>query len=204
MSRYYPIYLNLKGKKCVVVGGGEVAERKALLLEDCQAKVTLISSSLTSCLKSMVDEGRISHLERPFKQGDLQGAFLVIGATSDRDVNREIFEEATEKGILVNIVDDPDLCNFIVPSLVRRGDLLLSISTGGIAPGLSRKIRQDLEKEFGEEYEEYLKLLADFRHKVKAKYPDKQDRYQAWQRILSSDLLERIRKGETVDLEEFL
>lgn len=181
-----------------------MAERKAMVLEDCQAKVTVISPSLTSSLKSMVDEGRISHLGRSFKQGDLEGAFLVIGATSDSNVNREIFEEATARGILVNIVDDPDLCNFIVPSHVRRGDLLLSISTGGIAPGLSKKIRQHLEKEFGQEYAEYLELLADFRDKVKEKYPDEQDRYQAWQRILSSDLLERIRKKETIDVEEFL
>lgn len=204
MSRYYPIYLNLKDKKCVVVGGGEVAERKALVLEDCQAKVTVISPSLTPRLKNLVDGGGVSHLDRLFKRDDLEGVFLVIGATSDCAVNREIFEEATEKGILVNIVDDPDLCNFIVPSHVRRGDLLISIATGGIAPGLSRKIRRDLEKEFGEEYEEYLKLLADFRRKVRAKYPDEPDRYQAWQRILSSNLLERIRKKETVDVEEFL
>lgn len=204
MTRYYPVNLDVTGKRCVVVGGGEVAERKVVLLEDCQAAVTVVSPGLTSCLKSMVEKGRVEHAARAFEPGDLDGAWLVIAATSDPAVNQAVFEEAGRRGILVNVVDDPARCNFTVPSLVRRGDLLISISTGGVAPGLSKRIRQELERQFGGEYEEYLVVLAAFRDKVRSHYADEADRRAAWERILDSNVLERIKRGELVDPEEFL
>ncbi len=193
---YYPICLNLKSKKCIVVGGGTIAERKVLALIDCGAKITVISPKLTKLLERLKPEGKIEHIEREYKKGDLEGAFLVIGATDNPLVNEVIYEEAGILNLLVNIVDVPERCNFIVPSIMRRGDLLLSISTSGNAPALAKKIRLDLEKKFGPEYGPYLNLLGEIREKIKLKYKCVDERSKAWNRILESDILNLVKNGE--------
>lgn len=194
----------MKDKKCVVVGGGKVAERKVTRLLESQAKVVVVSPDLTPGLDELRKRGEIEHQARSYQEDDLEEAFLVISAADKRDVNERVSREACGKTLLVNVVDAPELSNCFVPSIVRRGDLLISISTGGIAPGLAKRIRTDLERLYGKEYDEYLKILAQFREKVKEKHEDQAERYLAWQRILDSDLLERIRKGETVSVEEFV
>ncbi len=193
---YYPIYLNLKGKKCVVVGGGSVAERKVLSLIDCEARVVVISPNLIELLEELKSKGKIEHIEREYKEGDLEGAFVVIGATDSPSVNRAIYKEASALNLLVNIVDVPKICNFIVPSIVRRGDLTISISTSGKAPALAKKIRLELEEIFGQEYETYLNLLEEVREKIKQKYESSDERNDAWHRILESDILDLIREGK--------
>ncbi|MDO8885938.1 bifunctional precorrin-2 dehydrogenase/sirohydrochlorin ferrochelatase [Candidatus Oleimmundimicrobium sp.] len=201
---YYPVYLNLKNKKCVVVGGGNVAERKVLALIDCGAKVTVISPKLTKLLERLKSEGKIEHIGREYEKGDLKGAFVVIGATDNSSVNKEIYKEASALNLLVNIVDVPEICNFIVPSLVRRGDLTISISTSGKAPALAKKIRLKLEKEFGPEYEPYLNLLGEIREKIKEKYDLADERNKAWGRILESNILKLIRDGKDELLKEII
>ena len=145
MSSYYPVYLSLEGKKCVVVGGGEVAWRKVETLLAAGTKVCLVSPEITPGIDELVKAGKLVHIRREYRTGDLEGAFLVIGATDNEDINRQVACDAEKTGILVNIVDVPKLCNFIVPSKVERGDLIISISTGGTSPALAKKIRKQLE-----------------------------------------------------------
>src|SRR5262245_2635023 len=128
--RYYPIYLDLNGRDVLVVGGGAIAEGKALQLVEAGARVTVVSPELTDALRAAVEREEINHLSDAFAEGDLNGAFLVIGATDDRNVNERIARAAKERGLLCNVVDQPDLCNFITPALVTRGELQISVSTG--------------------------------------------------------------------------
>ena len=138
---YYPIFMDIKGKPCVVIGGGRVAERKVLSLLNAGAKVCVVSPRLTDGIKKLVRERRVKVIKRAYKQGDIDSAFLAYSATDKREINREIFKEAKGKGILLNVVDVPDMCNFIVPSVVERGDLLIAISTSGKSPALAKRIR---------------------------------------------------------------
>ena len=133
--RYYPINVNIKGKRCLIVGGGQVAERKVEGLLKAGAKVVVISSRLTPKLKRLSDRGIIMNIARNYRKGDLKGAVLAFGATNDPGINRRILREAREEGVFLNAVDDPQNSDFAVPSLVCRGDLLISISTGGKKPG---------------------------------------------------------------------
>lgn len=163
--KYYPAFLNLKDKPCIVIGGGEVAERKIKALLDAEASVTVISPELTPSLKELSKKGRIKHISRPYKRGDLEGAFLVIAATSDMEVNRDVYEEASDRP--VNVVDVPELCTFIVPSVIRKGDLTIAISTSGTSPALARAIREQLEETIPEEIAEVLDLLRSLRPVLK-------------------------------------
>lgn len=160
---YYPVLLNLKGKKCVVVGGGKVAERKTLPLLRSGAEVTVISPECTVRLKEENLKGRIQYISRRYKKGDLKNAFLVIAATDSNETNRKISEDAT---CLVNIVDMPLLCNFIVPSVVRRGPLTIAVSTSGISPSLARTIRKELEGLYGREFVKHLNYIKKMRAKA--------------------------------------
>jgi len=172
-----------------------VAERKARSLLQAEARVTVISPILTGGLQQLVEEGRMEWVQRAYQQGDLAEAFLVIGATDDTDTNERVWQEAVERGLLVNIVDDLARCNFIVPSLVRRGDLCLAISTGGKSPALAKRLRERLEAEFGPEYAEFVALLGDLRERVKAQYPEAEERKTMWYRLVDSDIIELIRQG---------
>lgn len=195
MSNYYPVYLDLKGKKCVVVGGGEVARRKVETLLAAGAAVCLISPEVTPAISGLVKTGKLVHINREYQNGDLNDAFLAIGATDNEDINRQIAGEAEEAGIMVNIVDVPKLCNFIVPSKVERGDLIISISTGGKSPALAKKIRQQLEELYDDEYAEYVALLGKCREQVLRQIPDIKKRRQIFQALVDSDLIELIRQG---------
>ncbi|MFQ5645830.1 MAG: bifunctional precorrin-2 dehydrogenase/sirohydrochlorin ferrochelatase [bacterium] len=165
-KRYYPLHLDLAGKICVVVGGGRVAERKVNTLLQYGAAVVLVSPEISEKLSELVSE--ITWHKRSYRKGDLEKAFLAYSATDDNAINRQVYEEARHRNILVNVVDVPDLCNFIVPSIVSRGDLSLSVSTGGKSPALSKKIRKELEKSYGGEYADYLILLGNIREFVKS------------------------------------
>ncbi|MFQ5826028.1 MAG: bifunctional precorrin-2 dehydrogenase/sirohydrochlorin ferrochelatase [Dehalococcoidia bacterium] len=134
-AAYYPVFLNIAGRRCLVIGGGEVAERKVASLLDCGGRVTVISPRLSPGLEEKQAQGAIEALARDFQPGDLEGAFLVIAATDDPGVNDKIVREARKRGILINVVDQPGECDFIVPSTVHRGELVVAISTGGQKPG---------------------------------------------------------------------
>jgi precorrin-2 dehydrogenase/sirohydrochlorin ferrochelatase len=164
--KYYPVFLNIRDKKCVIVGGGEVAARKAERLLDCGAKVFIISPQLTPELAALKEKDIISHIATEYTGDLINGAALVIGATDDEKTNAAISLDARSKGIPVNIVDDPQKCDFILPSLVQRGDLAITIGTGGKSPALARYMREELESKYGKEYEIFLNILGNLRVKM--------------------------------------
>ncbi|MDO8589056.1 MAG: bifunctional precorrin-2 dehydrogenase/sirohydrochlorin ferrochelatase [Armatimonadota bacterium] len=194
---YYPINLDIRGRKCLVVGGGEVAERKVGVLHACEASVRVVSPRSTERLRELARQGRIELIARGFAAEDLSGAVLVIAATDDAAVNEQIYRLAEEAGILVNVVDSPDMCNFIVPATVTRGNLQISVSTGGKSPALAKRIRRELESQYGYEYEEFVEILGEMRDKVKAKYTNQKDREAAFNRLVESDVLQLLTAGET-------
>lgn len=196
MTLYYPIFLNLKHKLCVVVGGGGVAERKVKSLLACSAKVLVVSPDLDQELQELHQKGLIQYRQGSFSSEDFLGAFLVIGATDSRQTNSEITKQARKQGILVNIVDSPDECDFIVPATVERGELVISISTGGKSPALARKIRQELEEKYGEEYAEFLDIMGELREVIKKKIPDQPQRERVFQSLIESDIIQLIKMGQ--------
>lgn len=191
VPRYYPAYLDLKNKKAVVVGGGSVAERKILSLLKAHADVKVISPYLTKRLEREKETGRIQHVCRHYKKGDLRGAFLVIAATNSPRINEQASHDAP---YLVNVVDVPDLCNFIVPSLVKRGLLTVAISTSGVSPAFSKSVRKELEKIYGPEFSDYLNALKVIRKKAKETIRDKKKRRDFLKAIASEKMIEMIRR----------
>ncbi|MBS4025610.1 MAG: bifunctional precorrin-2 dehydrogenase/sirohydrochlorin ferrochelatase [Clostridia bacterium] len=202
MANLYPVYVNLVKQKCLVVGGGEVAERKVISLVECDATVTVISPECTQFLRQLAEEGKIDYIQRRYDPGDLEDAFLVISATDNQEVNKLVASSCFSKGILVNIVDVPDLCNFFVPSVVRRGDLTISISTGGKSPLLASKLRKELEGQFGEEYQQYLEIMGRVRQQVLTECDDPSKRKAIFQRLVESDILQLLREGKEFSAKE--
>jgi precorrin-2 dehydrogenase/sirohydrochlorin ferrochelatase len=160
------VFLNLKDKLCIVIGGGRVAERKIENLLTVQAKIKVISPEVTLKLKKLAEEGKIEWERRGYKKGDLNSAWLVIAATDNPEIQKEIFKEAEEKRIFCNVVDVPELCSFIVPSTIRRGLLTIAISTSGVSPAVARRLRETLEEIIGEEYVLYVELMKDLRKQI--------------------------------------
>ncbi|HAA84443.1 MAG TPA: bifunctional precorrin-2 dehydrogenase/sirohydrochlorin ferrochelatase [Thermodesulfobacterium commune] len=163
---YFPVFLNLEGKLCVVIGGGKVGERKVLSLLQAKAFVKLISPEATPVLQKLAEEGQILWEKRIYQPGDLEGAWLVVAATNDPSTQRSIYDEANAKRVFCNMVDVPEFCSFIVPSVVKRGSLTIAISTSGASPAVARRIRESLEMQFGPEYEIYLKLMENLRKQI--------------------------------------
>jgi precorrin-2 dehydrogenase / sirohydrochlorin ferrochelatase len=193
--RYYPVFLDLHNLPCLVIGGGQVGERKVKTLQSCAAKVFLISRDLTPYLEEEVRQGRIELLAPAYQTEHLAGKFLVIGATDDPNLNGKIGREARERGLLCNIVDKPRACNFILPSLVSRGDLTIAVSTAGKSPALAKKIRQDLEKVFPEIYGLYLELLGQIRNEILARNLSQQENQKIFQTLVDSPVLSWVESG---------
>ncbi|HOW57582.1 MAG TPA: bifunctional precorrin-2 dehydrogenase/sirohydrochlorin ferrochelatase [Smithellaceae bacterium] len=165
--KYYPVFWNIQNKKCVVVGGGEVAARKVRRLLACGARVLVVSPQLTPELAALIADNSLEHVALEYHSRYLTGAVLVIGATDDENINDAVSRDARAGCIPVNIVDDPQKCDFILPSLVERGDLTIAIGTGGQSPALSRHLREELEGIYGEEYEVLLRILGKLRPRMK-------------------------------------
>ncbi len=192
--KYYPIFLNLQGKLCVVVGGGRVAERKVQGLLRAGAKVKVISPRLTKRLVRLKEQGKIiSHL-RNFRAADLQNAYLAIAATNDHSVNEKVYEQAMKQKIPINVVDDPKHSSFIVPSLVKRGDLILAISTSGKSPALARFLRRKLEKDLGPEYSYLGKFLGVLRRRLLSSPIESKERQRIFGLLASERSLDLIRQ----------
>jgi precorrin-2 dehydrogenase/sirohydrochlorin ferrochelatase len=200
-SAYYPVFLTLKGKRAVVVGGGKVAERKIMSLMKVGACIKVISPYLTKRLEKERKKGTITHLSRYYKKGDLKNAFLVIAATSSPDINRRVSEDAS---CLVNVVDTPDLCNFIVPSVIKRGALTFAISTSGISPGLSRSIRKEIETLYGTEFSDYLKSLKIIRINAMKIIRDKKRRGIFLKEIASDRIIKMLRVRGPKETKRFI
>ena len=200
--RSYPINLvGLEKRRCVVVGGGEVAQRKVeSLLEASAERVVVISPGLTPKLRVLLQAKRIEHRPRGYQHGDLEGAFLVIAATDDADVNRDVWQEAQERRLLINVVDDPHRCNFFAPSVVRRGDLTISICTGGQDPALSARLRQELEPRFGREYAAFLEIAGALRDRVGRELSGRA-RSRFWNALADSEILALLKEGKRQEAE---
>ncbi|MEW6665574.1 MAG: bifunctional precorrin-2 dehydrogenase/sirohydrochlorin ferrochelatase [Thermodesulfobacteriota bacterium] len=193
---YYPIFLDLRGKKVLVVGGGSVAERKIDTLLDFGGTVCVVARRLTPVLAGYVDEGKIRFEGEEFKESHLNDAFLVIAATDDPLLNRRVSRFSRERGILVNAVDQPGDCTFIVPSTLRRGDLVVAVSTSGKSPALARRLRERLEETFGKEYETLLDVLGKIREEVLSKGLSQEENGRILRRLVDSDLLPAIRQKD--------
>jgi len=193
---YYPVCLDLDGRLCVVVGGGKVAERKVRGLLACRAQVKVISPDLTDELSSMHGAGMLKWVERPYQKGDLAHAFLVIAATDDELAQQQVQEEAAEHNKLLNVVDVPSRCNFILPATVRRGDLTLAIATGGKSPALAKKLRKELEKRIGPEYTVLVNILGAFRPLILASGLSQPENELLFHQLLHDDMVDWIKEKD--------
>jgi len=214
---YYPVSLDLEGRSCIVVGGGKVAERKAKGLLSCGAVVRVVSPELTKHLITLYNEKVLAWTKRKYQEGDLVKAFLVIAATDDLEVQRRAYQEAERRGILINVADVPQKCNFILPATVRRGDFTISVSTAGKSPALAKYLRRELEKRFGPEYKILVDILGVLRRSVLDKGQAQVDNEPLFTKLIHEEMaiwikdkkwdkVERhIRSvlGEDVDLGEF-
>lgn len=189
---YYPIFIDLKGKRVIVVGGGKVAERKIETLLEYGAIVDVITRQLSPSLSRYVEEERIKHIGEEFNESCLNDAYMVIAATNDPLLNHQISLNARKRGLLINAVDQPSDCDFIVPSILRRGDLQIAVSTSGKSPALARKIREDLEKKFGDEYKTLLIFLGGLRKEILSRGLSHDENSRMFHAVIDSHILEAI------------
>ena len=174
--RLFPQFIKLAGRRCLVVGAGDVAESKISGLLDAQAAVRIVAPEATPQVQSWAADGKLEWLARPCEPSDLDGMFLVVVATSDPELQRNISAEARNRGVLCNVVDVPELCDFYYPAVAQRGALQIAVSTAGQSPALSQRLRKELEEQFGPEYEAWLEQLGEERAKLFAAPMDPEDR----------------------------
>lgn len=196
MPTYYPMMVNLAGRRCLVVGGGRVAERKVGLLLDCGADVTVVSPAATRKIADLAARGAIRLARRSVRPRDLDRVFLAFAATDDAQVNRGVAQKVRKAGGLVNVADAPAACNFLVPAVVRRGDLTIAISTGGGSPALAKRLRQRLEATIGPEYEAFLATLRELRAQAQRVIADPKARQAVLRRAVDSNLFEHAARGD--------
>lgn len=204
----YPVNLNIYNKKVLVVGGGVIATRKTERLLERGANVTLVAPEITEKINGFIKKSRIEWVQREYKAGDESGAFAVFCAVSSEKKNLKMEEGLSErcvkKNILINIADKPELCTFTLPALVSRGEFDIAIFTGGLSPRLSRKIREDLEKIYGEEYTTYVKILGLMRREIKMKkYPQSRNQ-KLFDELVNSDLFELVKDKKFSDVSIFI
>lgn len=190
--RYYPVLLDVENKKALVVGGGQVAQRKAESLLEQGARVYVVSQEVTPELENLIKDGKVVYLGKQFEEAQLEGIFLIIAATDDHYTNQKISRSARKRGILVNAVDQPEDCDFIIPSVLNRGDLVIAVSTSGKSPALSKRIRRELEGQFGREYASFLKLMGRVRSKVLSKRLSQKENSRIFHELVNSGMLRAI------------
>ena len=202
--QYYPVHLDIKNRNCLIVGGGAVGTRKVNTLLECGAHVTVVSPDPTSQLARLASEASITLKRRAYRSDDLSGMFLVIGATDDETLNLQISKDAERAHILCNIVDRPEVCNFILPSIVRRGDLVITISTSGKSPALAKNLRQKLETQFGREYADFLLLMGAIRQKLLSQSHEPEAHKALFNQLIDSDLIQLMQAGKTAEINSLL
>jgi siroheme synthase-like protein len=197
MKAYYPLFADLRGRRCVVIGGGLVAQRKVTTLLRFGAKVTVVSPAATQRLRRYAKQGTIRYVPRRFKACDLDEAWLVYAATDDEAVNQRVFQTASRQRIFTNVVDQPPLCSFIAPAIMKRGELVIAISTGGASPTVAKRLRREFERTIGAEYAELLQLLKSLRPIAKRKLPSYHDRKRYFDRLIQGRTFAFVRRGKT-------
>ncbi|OEH84197.1 hypothetical protein BHU72_12395 [Desulfuribacillus stibiiarsenatis] len=194
MERYYPVFLRVQDRLCVVVGGGNVAERKVKSLLQDGASIRVISPQVTDTLQHLAKNNSIEFVQRPFQCGDLADAFLAYAATNSKQVNEQVYEDAKRYSVLVNMIDAPELCDFIVPSRVDRGRLQIAISTSGASPALTKHLRQELESYFGDEYDIFLDWMQQLRSWLLHNEPLEQRRRELFRQVIEMPVLQLLRE----------
>jgi precorrin-2 dehydrogenase len=202
--QYYPIFLNIKERSCLVVGGGDVGTRKVEMLLKCGASVTIVSSDATEKLKHLSKEQRIRLIIRKYTSSDLENRFLVIGATNDEQLNQQISMDAEKQKLLCNIVDRPAVCNFILPAIVQQGDLVMAISTSGKSPAFAKKLRKDLENQFDEAYAVFLYLMGAIRSRLLAQKHAPEEHKPLFKKIIESDIISWIQTHQFESIDALL
>jgi len=190
VTSLFPMFLKLEGKRCLVVGAGSVGESKIAGLLDTGARIRVVSLTATPAVREWAHVGRVELEFRPFHPDDFKGIFLTVVATSSRSLNERIYDEAKKHGVLCNVVDVPDLCDFFYPSIVRRGDLQIAVSTAGKSPSLAQKIRQELEKQFGAGYAAWVAELGETRKLILSSDLDKQKKLDLLHSLASREAVE--------------
>jgi precorrin-2 dehydrogenase/sirohydrochlorin ferrochelatase len=201
---YYPVFLDIKDQKVIIVGGGSVAERKVENLLTYGCRIYITAHHLTQYLNNLVTEGKIERVEYNEIPAQMEDAFMAIAATDDPLINREVSVMAKKQRVLINAVDQPDDCSFIVPSAVKRGDLHIAISTGGKSPALAKRIRKELESSFGEEYGILVDIMGLIRKKILALDKPQGQNKEIFEKLANADLPELIRKNDRQGFKEAL
>ncbi|RQD75803.1 MAG: bifunctional precorrin-2 dehydrogenase/sirohydrochlorin ferrochelatase [Candidatus Syntrophonatronum acetioxidans] len=201
MGSFYPLSLDIEGRKVLVVGGGKVALRKVETLLSFNARVHLVSPEALPSLEEMADKGEIVFHREKYRRAFLKGAMLAIGATGDQQVNREVARDARRENIPVNVIDNPDSCTFLVPAVVKRGSLTISISTEGKSPALAAQVRKELESNYGKEYQVFLDYLGKVRNRVINEVSDPDRRREIFVEM-SDPALVKLVKGDDLSLLE--
>ena len=194
--RYYPVCLDIKGRHCLVVGGGQVGTRKVKTLLDCGARVTVVSPQVTQALAELVGNGQITWKSRAYSASDQEGAFLVIGATDEEALNHAVYEDAKQAGRLCNIADQPQRCNFVLPSIMQQGDLMIAISTAGKSPAFAKFMRRQLQEQFGPEYGTFLDLMGAVRQHLLAQAHAPEAHKPIFEALIEQGMLELIRQDD--------
>ncbi len=202
--KYYPVHLDINNRDCLVVGGGGVGSRKVKTLLACGARVTVVSRETSKHLQDLAASGEIRLERRSYRSDDLDGMFLVIGATNDEELNRRISSDAEQLNTLCNIADRPEVCNFILPSIVHRDDLVITISTSGKSPALAKKLRKTLEQQFGEEYGLLLNLMGAIRKKLLQQAHEPEAHKPLFEQLINSDLIGMLQQHKTEDINALL
>jgi len=191
----FPMFLKLGGRPCLVVGAGTVAESKIASLIEADAQVLVVAPDATPGVRSWAQENLVEWRQRGFQPDDLNGMFIVVAATSSTELHKQIFQEATRRGVLCNIVDVPEFCDFYYPAVVQRGALQIAVSTSGQSPALAQRLRIELEEQFGPEYEAWLEYLGEARDKLQSQKLEPEERKRLLHKLASKENFEAFRRG---------
>jgi precorrin-2 dehydrogenase / sirohydrochlorin ferrochelatase len=201
---YLPIFLDVTERRCVVIGGGKVAERKIEALVDAGARVTVISPVVTSAITRWAAAGRITHAAREYHPGDIDGATVVFAATDNPALHRSIAAEANERRVPINVADKPDLCTFIAPAVAKRGALQIAVSTSGAAPAFAARICGEIEDQFGAEYALTLEILRAARAWIRTRVRQQRERAHILTILANADLPDLVRLGDFASIDRIL
>lgn len=196
-AKLFPMFLKLTTRPCLVVGAGSIGESKIASLLEADARVSVVAPEATEQVLSWAQSKKVEWHRRKFQRNDLEGMFLVVAATSSRELHEQIFEEASRLGVLCNIVDVPELCDFYYPAVVRRGALQIAISTAGLSPALAQRLRKELEEQFGPEYEEWLEHLGEAREKLFSETLDPDERKRLLHEQANQEAFDAFRRGRS-------
>ena len=196
---YYPLFADLTGRPCVVIGAGAVAQRKVTTLLAHNARLTVISPTASRQILNYARQGKVRYIARQFRPADLRDAWLVYAATDDKKINKQVYRTAQKQKVFANIVDQTPLCSFIAPAIFKKGPLTIAVSTGGFSPSLAKKLRQELGSRIGAEYGQMLGLLSSLRGIAKKKLPDYNDRKRYFDALVSGPVFALARAGRLPD-----